>query len=77
MEAATVEPTVKLGRFAFTVVDADGGAAKKPSEMKFGQVNVATDTSVDLKFHADLKFRFVDAALSSPQLSWVAMPPLW
>ena len=77
MEAATGEPTVKLGRFAFTVVDTDGGAAKKPSEMKFGQGNVATVTSVDLKSHADLKLRFVDAAPRSPQSSLVAMPSLW
>ena len=45
--------------------------------MKFGQVNVATYTSVDLKFHVDLKFRCVEAAPRSPQSSWVAMPSLW
>ena len=54
MDATTEEPTVKLGRYAFTVVDTDGGAAEKSSE------SVTTDTSVDLKF------RFVDATTEEP-----------
>ena len=66
VDAATEEPTVKLGDYALTVVDTDGGTAEKPSEMGFSQVNVATDTSVDLKFRVDLRFRLVDAATEVP-----------
>ena len=65
-KGANEEPTVKVARYAFTVVDTDEGAAEKLSGMGFGQVNVATDTSVDLKFRADLEFRSVDAATEEP-----------
>ena len=32
VDATTEGPTVKLGRYAFTVVNTDGGAAEKSSE---------------------------------------------
>ena len=66
VDVATEEPTVKLGRYAFTVVVTDGSAAEKFSEMGFRQVNVAIDTSVDLKFPVDPKFRLADAATEEP-----------